>query len=59
MVLVGDIAQIDLKNKKASGLSFLRRVEEEVPGFKFITLTQNHRHEIVKPILDVYKLYSD
>lgn len=59
MVLCGDIAQIDLKNKKASGLSFLRRVEEQVPHFKFVTLTQNHRHEIVQPILDVYKLYAD
>jgi phosphate starvation-inducible protein PhoH and related proteins len=59
MVLCGDTSQIDLKNKKASGLSFLRRVEEEVPGFKFITLTQNHRHDIVEPILDVYKNYSE
>jgi phosphate starvation-inducible protein PhoH len=59
MVLAGDIAQIDLKNKKVSGLSFLRRVEESVPGFRIINLNQNHRHEIVQPILDVYKLYAD
>ena len=59
MVLCGDIAQIDLKNKKASGLSFLRRVEEQVPGFSFVMLEQNHRHEIVQPILDVYKKYQD
>jgi phosphate starvation-inducible PhoH-like protein len=59
MVLAGDIAQIDLKNKKVSGLSFLRRVEESVPGFRIVTLNQNHRHEIVQPILDVYKLYAD
>jgi phosphate starvation-inducible PhoH-like protein len=59
MVLCGDIQQIDLKNKKASGLSFLRRVEEQVAGFRFVTLQQNHRHEIVQPILDVYKLYAD
>jgi phosphate starvation-inducible PhoH-like protein len=59
MVLCGDIAQIDLKNKKVSGLSFLRRVEESVPGFRIVTLNQNHRHEIVQPILDVYKLYAD
>jgi phosphate starvation-inducible PhoH-like protein len=59
MVLCGDVAQIDLKNKKTSGLSFLRRIEEQVPGFKFVTLLQNHRHEIVQPILDVYKLYAD
>lgn len=59
MVLCGDIAQIDLKNKMTSGLSFLRRVEEQVPGFNFVKLEQNHRHEIVQPILDVYKTYSD
>jgi phosphate starvation-inducible PhoH-like protein len=59
MILCGDIAQIDLKNKKVSGLSFLRRVEESVPGFRIINLNQNHRHEIVQPILDVYKLYAD
>lgn len=59
LVLCGDIAQIDLKNKMTSGLSFLRRVEEEVKGFKFVTLQQNHRHEIVQPILDVYKKYAD
>ena len=59
MVLCGDIAQIDLKSKKSSGLSFLRRVEENVDGFKFVTLKQNHRHEVVQPILDVYKLFAD
>ena len=59
MVLCGDIAQIDLKNKKISGLSFLRRMEEHVQGFKFFTLKQNHRHEIVQAVLDVYKLYAD
>lgn len=59
MVLCGDIAQIDLKNKMTSGLSFLRRVEEQVPGFKFVKLEHNHRHEIVQPILDVYKKYAD
>lgn len=59
MVLCGDVAQIDLKDKKQSGLSFLRRVEEEVKGFKIVTLKKNHRHEIVQPILDVYKIYSD
>jgi phosphate starvation-inducible protein PhoH len=42
-----------------SGLSFLRRVEEEVDGFKFVSLKQNHRHEVVQKVLDVYKLYED
>lgn len=59
MVLCGDIAQIDLKNKKTSGLSFLRRVEEQVDGFNFVCLRQNHRHSIVQNILDVYKMFAD
>jgi len=58
LVICGDVAQIDLKDKKTSGFSFLQRVEEEVPGFKIITLKQNHRHEIVEPILQVYRQYS-
>ena len=58
LVICGDVAQIDLKDKKTSGFSFLQRVEEEVPGFKIVTLKQNHRHEIVEPILAVYRQYS-
>lgn len=59
MVICGDVAQIDLKDKKESGLSFLNRVEEQVKGFKIITLEQNHRHEIVSPILEVYRTFRD
>jgi phosphate starvation-inducible PhoH-like protein len=59
MVICGDIAQIDLKDKKESGLTFLYRVEEQVKGFKTISLETNHRHEIVAPILEVYKLFRD
>ena len=59
MVICGDIAQIDLKTKKDSGFSFLNRVEENVKGFKIFTLKQNHRHEIVAPILKVYQDFRD
>lgn len=59
MVVCGDIAQIDLKSKKDSGLSFLSRVEEHVKGFKIISLKSNHRHEIVAPILKVYQDFRD
>lgn len=59
MVICGDIAQIDLKSKKDSGLSFLSRVEEHVEGFKIISLKSNHRHEIVSPILKVYETFRD
>ena len=59
MVICGDLAQIDLKNKRDTGFSFLARLEEHVQGFKIASLEQNHRHDIVAPILDVYKTFRD
>ena len=59
MVICGDTAQIDLKIKKESGFSFLSRIEEQVKGFKIFILKQNHRHEIVTPILKVYQDFRD
>ena len=59
MVICGDLAQIDLKNKKETGFSFLSRIEEHVAGFRVMALKQNHRHEIVSPILQVYQDFRD
>lgn len=59
MVICGDLSQVDLKDKRESGFSFLARVEEHVPGFKIETLKQNHRHEIVPPVLEVYQTFRD
>ena len=59
MVVCGDMAQIDLKDKRQTGFSFLARVEESVPGFKVYALQRNHRHEIVSPILKVYQTFRD
>lgn len=59
MVICGDMAQIDLKDKRETGFSFLSRIEEQVEGFKTATLLQNHRHEIVSPILKVYETFRD
>lgn len=58
MIFCGDTAQIDLKNKKDSGIDFFKIIESRVPGVKVITLYKNHRHPIVPEILDVYKEYS-
>ena len=57
MVICGDKAQIDLRNKKDSGFGFLYILEAQVKGFKVITLKTNHRHEIVEPVLKVYEDY--
>lgn len=59
MVICGDLSQVDLKDKRESGFSFLARIEEHVPGFKIETLKQNHRHEIVPPVLEVYQTFRD
>lgn len=58
MIFCGDIAQIDLKNKKESGVDFFKILESRVPGVKVITLFNNHRHPIVPEILTVYSEYS-
>ena len=59
LTICGDIAQIDLKDKRQTGFSFLNRLEEQVKGFRVVTLLQNHRHPIVEPILKVYQTFRD
>jgi phosphate starvation-inducible PhoH-like protein len=58
-VICGDMAQIDLKDRRETGFSFLARLEENVEGFKTASLEQNHRHSIVSPILEVYRTFRD
>lgn len=58
MIFCGDTAQIDLRNKRESGIDFFKILEARVPGVKVIILLQNHRHPIVPEILNVYKEYS-
>ena len=58
MIFCGDTAQIDLRNKKESGIDFFKILESRVSGVKVIVLLQNHRHPIVPEILNVYREYS-
>jgi phosphate starvation-inducible PhoH-like protein len=58
MMICGDTSQIDLKNKKESGLDFLNLLGSRIDGVKVINLKQNHRHPIVPEILQVYKEYT-
>ena len=56
MVIVGDVQQTDLKDRKMSGLYFLNKaIAGHVPGVGSTHLKTNHRHEIVEPILAIYK----
>ena len=59
MCICGDMAQIDLKDKRETAFSFLSRLEEQVQGFRTINLEHNHRHDIVAPILKVYSTFRD
>ena len=59
MVFCGDLAQIDLKTKKDSGIGFFVRLEETVQGVRIVSLKTNHRHEIVEKVLQVYIDYRD
>lgn len=55
MVICGDSAQIDLKDKKQSGFKFLCDNFKDVPGFSVINLQTNHRDPIVEEILKIYR----
>ena len=59
IVFCGDLAQVDLKSKKDSGIGFFPRLEERIKGVKIVTLKKNHRHEIVEDILKIYDEFRD
>lgn len=55
MIICGDGAQVDLKNKHESGFDVICKHFKEVPGFAVVNLKVNHRHPIVENIINVYK----
>ena len=55
IILCGDSAQIDLKNKADSGFDVICKHMKGIPGFAVVVLKTNHRHEIVEKILEVYR----
>jgi len=59
MVVCGDVAQIDLKDKKLSGFNFICNNLTSVPGFEVVTLKTNHRDPIVEDILKIYIDHRD
>jgi phosphate starvation-inducible PhoH-like protein len=59
MIICGDTAQIDLKDRKQSGFDFISKHFTTVKGFNVVTLKTNHRHEIVEEIIKVYSEYRD
>lgn len=60
-VITGDITQIDLEDKKASGLVQIQKILEGVKGIEFIYLTEKDvvRHALVQEIIKAYQRYED
>jgi phosphate starvation-inducible PhoH-like protein len=54
MIICGDSAQIDLKDKKMSGFKWICDNLNSVPGFSVFSLKTNHRDPIVEEILKIY-----
>lgn len=58
IIVTGDMAQCDLRNKKESGFDFFKKLETEgLNGIKIITLESNHRHDLVDHIARIYDDY--
>ena len=55
MILTGDISQIDLKQKKDSGLPYLCDMKDKINGLGVYELKTNHRHPIVDDILRYFE----
>jgi phosphate starvation-inducible PhoH-like protein len=60
-VITGDITQIDLEDKKASGLVQIQRILDKVKGIEFIYLTEKDvvRHRLVQEIIKAYERYEN
>lgn len=60
-VITGDITQVDLPQKKASGLIQIQRILSDVRGIKFVYLTERDvvRHRLVREIIKAYDLYAE
>ncbi len=56
IVICGDAAQIDLKNKRMSGLDFLVSIADRVNSMCHIELKANHRNAVVEEIIKQYEL---
>jgi phosphate starvation-inducible PhoH-like protein len=60
-VITGDITQIDLEDKKGSGLVQIQKILEGVKGIEFVYLTEKDvvRHRLVQEIIKAYERYEN
>ncbi|MFA5858754.1 MAG: PhoH family protein, partial [Elusimicrobiota bacterium] len=61
VVVTGDITQIDLPNKSASGLVVVQKVLSKIPGIVFVEFkdTDIVRHKLVKDIIRAFAKYEN
>jgi phosphate starvation-inducible protein PhoH and related proteins len=61
IVVTGDITQIDLDNKKRSGLVVAQKILESVEGIKFVYFGEEDvvRHELVKKVIKAYQGWEE
>ena len=60
VIITGDITQIDLTDKKSSGLILCQKILEKVEGIKFVYLTDKDvvRHRLVAEIIKAFERYE-
>ncbi len=60
-VITGDITQIDLDDKRASGLVQIQKILEGVEDIEFVYLTEKDvvRHRLVQEIIKAYERYEN
>ncbi len=60
-VITGDITQIDLEDKRKSGLIIVQKILKKVEGIKFVYLTDKDviRHRLVQSIINAYEAYEN
>ena len=54
MIICGDDAQVDLKQKRDSGFKFLYSAAKRIKNLEAISLKQNHRDPIVEELINLY-----
>jgi phosphate starvation-inducible protein PhoH and related proteins len=57
VIVTGDVTQIDLENKKQSGLVLAEKILSDIEGIKFIHFTEEDvvRHPLVKKIIRAFE----
>lgn len=60
-IINGDITQIDLPDKKSSGLVSIQKILGDIDGIKFVNLNADDvvRHHLVKQIINAYAKQDD